>query len=491
MSPHHRRRFILPVTLLITLLLLAACASAPAVDDAPADATTDSAAAESAPTGSAAVATTEPASPLSDPATWPAADPGIIAVDAAVRAGPISPLLFGTNFGPWSAVPFDLLDETRAAGLTLVRWPGGEWGDRNTITPALIDRFVAFAFDIGAEPLIHVRLLDGTPEAAAELVRYANVEKGYAIRYWAVGNEPNLYPPDEEWPAERIANDWRAIAQAMLAVDPDIVLMGPEVTGYLAPPANDPFTNEARAVMQEFLRVNGDLVDVVTIHRYPFPLSLTDPPPTVDQLAGSTAEWDSMLADLRDMIRQTAGRDIPIGVTEFNANWSKQGNGEATPDSVPGALWLTDVLGRMIRARAVVGTQFALQSGPVLGFWGLMDRAAVRPQFYVYPLYAHFGSELVYAAAGPGDGPARVSAYAALGDADELTLLVINQGTTAADFTLRLAGHDGGPAEVYRLDAERVAAGTVASEATETTELADGATLTLPPQSATLYVLEP
>ena len=120
-----------------------------------------------------------------------------------------------------------------------------------------------------------------------------------------------------------------------------------------------------------------------------------------------------------------------------------------------------------------------------------MDRAAVRPQFYVYPLYAHFGSELVYAAAGPGDGPARVSAYAALGDADELTLLVINQGTTAADFTLRLAGHDGGPAEVYRLDAERVAAGTVASEATETTELADGATLTLPPQSATLYVLEP
>ena len=486
MSPRHRQWFILPVTLL--MLLLAACASAPAVDDAPADATTDSAPVESAPTSSAAVAATEPPAPLSDPATWAAADPGTIAVDATVRAGPISPLLFGTNFGPWSAVPFDLLDETRAAGLTLVRWPGGEWGDRNTITPALIDRFVAFARDIGAEPLIHVRLLDGTPEAAAELVRYANVEQGYGLRYWAIGNEPNLYPPDEEWPAERIAADWRAIAQAMLAVDPDLILMGPEVTGYLAPPANDPFTNEARAVMQEFLRVNGDLVDIVTIHRYPFPTSQTNPPPTVDQLAGSTAEWDTMLTDLKDMIRQTAGRDIPIGVTEFNANWSKQGNGEATPDSVPGALWLADVLGRMIRAQAVVGAQFALQSGPVLGFWGLMDRADLRPQFYVYPLYARFGSELVYAAAGPDDGPARVSAYAALGDAGQLTLLVINQGTTAADLTLRLAGHDGGPAELYRLDAERVAAGTVAAEAAETAELADGATLTLPPQSATLYV---
>lgn len=485
----HLRRFILFAILLIALLQVA-CATAPDVDEVRPDPTTPAGATTgSAATESLAGATATPAAPLSDPATWPAADPGTIAVDATVRAGPISPLLFGTNFGPWSAVPFDLLDETRAAGLTLVRWPGGEWGDRNTITPALIDRFVAFARDIGAEPQIHVRLLDGTPEAAAELVRYANVEQGYGLRYWAIGNEPNLYPPDEAWPADRIANDWRAIAQAMLAVDPDLVLMGPEVTGYLAPPANDPFTNEARAVMQEFLRVNGDLVDIVTIHRYPFPTSQTNPPPTVDQLAGSTAEWDPMLADLKDMIRQTAGRDIPIGVTEFNANWSKQGNGEATPDSVPGALWLADVLGRMIRAQAVVGAQFALQSGPVLGFWGLMDRADLRPQFHVYPLYARFGSELVYAAAGAGEGPPRVSAYAALGDAGALTLLVINQGTTAADFTLRLAGHDGGTAEVYRLDAERVAAGNVATEAAEMAELADGATLTLPPQSATLYVL--
>ena len=51
------------------------------------------------------------------------------------------------------------------------------------------------------------------------------------------------------------------------------------------------------------------------------------------------------------------------------------------------------------------------------------------------------------------------------------------QGTTAADLTLRLAGHDGGPAELYRLDAERVAAGTVAAEAAETAELADGCLL--------------
>lgn len=482
MLPDDRRQShgLLPA-LFAALLLVAACASGTNTPVA------------TAPTAAPSTSVSEPtvapvAPPLSDPAEWPAAAPGTIAVDAAVRAGPISPLLFGSNYGPWSAVPFDLLDETRGAGLTILRWPGGEWGDRNTVTPALIDRFVQFARDLGVEPHIHVRLLNGTPEAAAELVRYANIEQGYGIKYWAIGNEPNLYPPDETYTPERIAADWRAIAQAMRAVDPDILLLGPEVTGYLPERYTDDFSTEARAVVAEFLRVNGDLVDVVTIHRYPFPLGTTAPPPTIDELAGSTAEWEAMLADLRADIREIAGRDIPIGVTEFNANWSKQAGGEATPDSIPGALWLADVLGRMIRARALIGTQFALQSGPVLGAWGLMDRAAVRPQFYVYPLYARFGSELVYAAAGPGDGPARVSAYAALAEDGRLTLLVINQGTAAAEYVLALAGHEGGPAELYRLDAERVAAGNVATEPAGTAELANGASLALPPLSATLIV---
>jgi hypothetical protein len=46
---------------------------------------------------------------------------------------------------------------------------------------------------LGAEPSISVRLHGGTPEAAAELVRYTNIEQGYAVRYWSIGNEPSLY----------------------------------------------------------------------------------------------------------------------------------------------------------------------------------------------------------------------------------------------------------------------------------------------------------
>lgn len=480
-----------PLGLIVTaiLLLVAGCArqagnASPAVAAVPAPPATPEAEVAAAPP------TTAPAAfPVVDPADWPAADPETLAVDANIRSGPISPLLFGSNTGPWSAVPFDLLDEAKAARITLLRFPGGEFADRNVVLPSHIDSFIKLCRQLGAEPSIHVRLREGTPEAAAEMVRYANIEKGYGVRYWAVGNEPNLYPPDDVYTPKRIAADWRALAEAMRAVDPDIILMGPEVTGYMPARPGDTFGAEARAVMKAFLEVNGDLVDVVTIHHYPFPISSAAPPPAIDELAASALLWDPMLVDLKSMIRETTGRDIPIGMTEFNANWSKQSGGEATPDSIPGALWLADVLGRLIRNQATIGTQFALQSGPVIGPFGLLDRAAVRPQYYVYPLYARFGPELVYAAVGGPAGPhPTVTAYAARNDAGALTLLVINRGQTAAEFTLSLAGHAGGAAQIYRLDAERVGAGSAAAPA-GTAELADGMTLAAPPLTATLYVL--
>mgnify|MGYP003600660440 CR=1 FL=1 len=141
--------------------------------------------------------------PVVDPADWPAAAAGTLAVDVKMRSGPISPLLFGSNTGPWSAVPFDLMDEARAARITMLRFPGGEFADRNVVLPSHIDSFIKLCRELGAEPSIHVRLREGTPEAAAEMVRYANVEKGYGVKYWAVGNEPNLYPPTRFIPRRR------------------------------------------------------------------------------------------------------------------------------------------------------------------------------------------------------------------------------------------------------------------------------------------------
>ena len=135
-----------------------------------------------------------------------------LTVDVAQELGPISPYVYGTNHGPWAAVPVDLLPAAASAGITFIRFPGGNWGDLNDITHWHLDFFMTLCNLMGAEPSVDVRLKGGTPEKAAELVRYANLEKGYGVRYWAIGNEPNLF---DDYDTEQFNREWRAIAEAM------------------------------------------------------------------------------------------------------------------------------------------------------------------------------------------------------------------------------------------------------------------------------------
>ena len=42
---------------------------------------------------------------------------------------------------------------------------------------------------IGAQPILIANYGSGTPQEAADWVRYANVTKGYGAKYWEIGNE--------------------------------------------------------------------------------------------------------------------------------------------------------------------------------------------------------------------------------------------------------------------------------------------------------------
>src|SRR5919201_862343 len=102
-------------------------------------------------------------------------------VDAAQVIGEISPYVYGANFGGYSSLSPDVFEVAANSGITFFRSPGGRWGDENDITHFNMDLWKTYADIVGADLSIHVRLENGTPEAAAELVRYANIEKGYDI----------------------------------------------------------------------------------------------------------------------------------------------------------------------------------------------------------------------------------------------------------------------------------------------------------------------
>jgi hypothetical protein len=387
--------------------------------------------------------------------------------------GAISPYVYGANYGPWSLVSMDMFPKAVTAGVTFYRYPGGNWGDDNDLNSFHLDMYAALYKQSGAVPSLSVRLKNGIADKAADLVRLVNIERKLGITWWSIGNEPDLFPnPD----VQTVSKQWREIALAMRKVDPTIKFIGPEVSQF---PPNDrpnPYLDVRREWVREFLKINGDLVDVVSIHRYPFPLTNTSTT-SIAELRANVPEWGTMIVELRKVIKEATGREIPVAVTEANSHWSNTASGEATPDSYYNAIWWAGALAQLIQQRVEIVTYFTLSTGNENGF-GLLSRFEPRPTYYTYQIYQHFGSLLLEA---QSSDPDVVVLVAKNGDG-ALTVLLVNLADNVKTFTVQatdplLQGKLGAPpSEIWRLDADHKA------------EKVTDAKLTLPKQSVTLYL---
>ncbi len=453
------------VWLMIGLFVLTACSppAAPQPQGTPAPTAVEMAAAEPA-------ATVEAAPPT------PA--PGVLLVDPSIDLGPISPYVYGTNYGPMHAVPIEMMPDIVDSRFTALRWPGGAWTDTVDMQPFQIDQFVWFYEQLGALPTVSVRLFGGSPETAANLVRYANIEKDYGIEYWSIGNEPTLFEEQqgEPYDSERLNREWRAIAEAMKAADPGIKLMGPELHQWNRDLASTLKDSAGRDWMIEFLQANGDLVDVVTVHRYPY-WSATNDPATFEQMQASAEAMGAEVAYLRELILEHTGRDLPIAITELNSTPTSVQGQPASPDSHYNAIWYADVLGRLMTGDVWMVNQWVI-SQRTTGL-GLINGFTIRPTLYTFRMYKHFGDQQVYAASGAPD----VSVYAALRDDGALTVMAINLGEAEQTVTIDLAGVSPAEAEVWLLDKDHNAESLGVQPWP-----ADGV-VTLPGQSVTLYVV--
>ena len=415
------------------------------------------------------------------PTSPPTPIPDALFVDPGTSLGPISPYLYGTNYGPMHAVVLDVMPLAESGGFTALRFPGGRWTDTVDMQPFQIDQFIAFTEQLGAMPTISVRLLGGKPETAAELVRYTNIQKKYGVTYWGIGNEPNIYTllkqADYEYTPDNLNKDWRPIALAMKAADPTIKLMGPELSQWNETYDATPKDPAKRDWMTEFLKANGDLVDVVSVHRYPM-YSPTNGPVTVQQLRENTRTWVAEVEYLRGLIREILGRDLPIAITELNSDPSDISSQEVSPDSFYNAIWYADVLGQLMNADVFMVNQWVL-SQRTTGL-GLFRGPEIRPTYYVFPLYKNFGSEQVYAASGVTD----VDIFAAKRADGALTLMVINLSDVEQRIPLKVNGVNLKEAEVWLLDATHNAENLGIQ-----TFPTDGV-LTIPAQSATLFMIK-
>lgn len=126
-----------------------------------------------------------------------------IVIDVTARRS--RPSNWSVQYWSWLPSEGDPVDGTQELVQSLkpaLMRVGGYNSDANQPAPfhkADLDKAIAYAQSIGAQPLLQVPLIgnvDGKLPSAAEaadIVKYTNVSRRYGVKYFAIGNEPDLY----------------------------------------------------------------------------------------------------------------------------------------------------------------------------------------------------------------------------------------------------------------------------------------------------------
>ncbi|HET8844960.1 MAG TPA: hypothetical protein VFN35_26035, partial [Ktedonobacteraceae bacterium] len=182
----------------------------------------------------------------------------------------LSPYLLGSNVFPKEGtqakdqagqgfMSYDpqVIQGLRSAGIKLLRFPGGNWGEQHTPSMEQLNDFSYLLNQVGAEGFMQAQLsdpLDATPVSlttratrAALLVDYMNNGQSiqrtstqdkafyHPIKYWSVGNEPDLLINQEtgqHYTVEEYTQAFIAYSLAMHQKDTSIKVFGPEISQY-------------------------------------------------------------------------------------------------------------------------------------------------------------------------------------------------------------------------------------------------------------------
>jgi len=295
----------------------------------------------------------------------------------------------------------------------------------------------AFVKDKGAEEIVTVNMGTGTPEMAAEWVRWANIKMGFGVKYWEIGNElegswevGHIQRDGTQMSGELYAQKFIAFARAMKAVDPTIKIGGPVTANLRA------------QFLEATLRDAGEWLDFVSIHTYPVKGHL-DTPEEIIQQAFVLEKPMQRYRDLIEMYQPARKDEIEIAITEWN---SKVQEDRTTGDLLSG-LWNAAFIGEMFTHQVDFATHWDLLTVTEEGGHGLFQfvgRCLPKAQYWGLYLWSkHMGNQLLETEL---KGVEQVYAYATR-DAERLYVMLINvdrENAAVVDFAEPTLGLSGG-----------------------------------------------
>lgn len=378
----------------------------------------------------------------------------IITIAAAAQPQPIDRRVLGTNLPAWIGADKTedetFIARTIAAGVTLIRIPGGSWSNGydwlacETGTGISGDSeacwswpwglrptdFLNFIKATGTEAMYTVNL-NGTAKEAAALVAFFNGSvdddreigldvrgrdwgrvsdwaqlrrdqgnpEPLPIRYWEIGNE--IYGGQQSMGADCLSWGWEEVWTCDGREYVNGIGQGEERReGFLefraAMQAVDPTIQVGAVGVSpqadwgewgvEVIEEAGTALDFYIIHQYAY----FDPPATyAAMLAEPQQTWPAIMANANEAFGAVGnGRIPPIAITEYNLFSVQEQDNQQMMKQAVNMLFLADTIGQMLQNGVAMANQWNLANGEAGNGtdYGLMHAET----FYRYPQYYVF-----------------------------------------------------------------------------------------------------
>ena len=355
----------------------------------------------------------------------------------------------------------DTLAALRELDAPVYRWPGGnfvsgyDWkdglGDPDRRPPREnlawkgpesndfgLDEFLTFCRRLGTEPYITVNSGLGDKQEAVEELQYANAPADqpggrwraknghlapYGVKWWSIGNEMYGNWQLGHMTLDRYIKKHNAFAEAMLAADPSIKLIGVGDVGKWS---------------KGMLKHCADHMDLISEHFYrqERPKSLSA---HVAQIPDAIHSITKAHRGYREQFDLLKGKDIRIALDEWNYWYAPSKYGEyGTPYHLKDALGIAAGLNEFARQSDLFFMANYAQSVNVLGcVKTTKTAAALDTTGLVLALYRkHFGTlPVTVEATAPLDVAAAWTA-----DRKALTIGVVNPTMKGCEIRLEIAG---------------------------------------------------
>jgi alpha-N-arabinofuranosidase len=269
----------------------------------------------------------------------------------------------GSKLSDASGFRIDVMDEVRKLGVPIVRYPGGNfvsgynwldgvgpkqdrpreldkaWNSLNS-NQFGTDEFMAWCKAVGTTPLMGLNLGTGTPEQAAALVEYCNLDRGtkwsdlrrkhgieepYKVTHWCLGNEMDGPWQIGHMSAAEYGRKAADAARQMRYVDPSLQLIACGSSGPLMPT----YLEWDREVLEQCY----DYVDGLSLHRY-FGNTAEETGKDSSKYLALNLTMDRQIEEtlaVCDMVRghQRSPKPLWLSFDEWNV-WYRERSGDAT-----------------------------------------------------------------------------------------------------------------------------------------------------------------